>query len=128
MSDAWKNSGKTVVVGSSLALPGDYNRYFQGKTWSWADAANGALDATWKLEGQRPRRLQPGQCRSRGNHEFNGGWFPWRVNNGEQADFIKAWQRWVTVLRAVPGQHFTFDWNPTIGQEALTEPTIRLSR
>ena len=123
MSDAWKSSGKTVVVGGSLALPGDYNRSFQGKTWSWADAASGALDATWKLEGQRLVASNEANAVLRGNHEFNGGWFGWRVNNGEQADFIKAWQRWVTVLRAVPGEHFTFDWNPTAGQQALSDPT-----
>jgi hypothetical protein len=122
MSDAWKSSGKTVVVGGALALPGDYNRSFQGKTWSWADAAGGALDAVWKQEGQNLVASNQANAVLRGNHEFNGGWFPWRVNNGEQADFIKAWQRWVTVLRSVPGQHFSFDWNPTIGQEALQNP------
>jgi hypothetical protein len=122
MSDAWKNSGQTVVVGSSLALPGDGNRAFQGRTWSWADAANGALDATWLLEGQRLVASNQANAVLRGNHEFNGGWFPWRVNDGEQANFITAWQRWVTVLRSVAGEHFTFDWNPTIGQEALQNP------
>jgi hypothetical protein len=122
MSDAWKNSGETMILGSTLALPGDWNRNFQGRTWSWSNAASGALDATWKLEGQR--LVAAGQSRAilRGNHEFNGNWFPWQVKNGEQGAYIKAWQRWVTVLRSVPGQHFSFDWNPTVGQMALANP------
>jgi hypothetical protein len=122
MSDAWKSSGETMILGSTLALPGDWNRSFQGETWSWSDAASGALDATWKLEGQRLVAAGQADAVLRGNHEFNGSWFSWQVKNGEQAAFIQAWQRWVTVLRAVPGQRFGFDWNPTVGQMSLADP------
>ena len=122
MSGAWQTSGKTVVVGSSLAMPGDYNRNFQGRTWSWNDLANGALDATWKQEARNLVASNEANAVLRGNHEFNGGWFSWRVKPGEQGAFIAAWRRWVTVMRSVPGQHFSFDWNPTVGQEALQNP------
>jgi hypothetical protein len=108
-ASAWKNTGKTVIVGSSLAFPAG---------GSWDAAASGAYDATWRQLGQRLVATNQAYAVLRGNHEFNGSWFPWKVTNGQQATFIKAWQRWVTVLRSVPGQHFSFDWNPTLGQES----------
>jgi hypothetical protein len=40
--------------------------------------------------------------------EFNAGWYAW--GNQTAADFIAAWQRIVTLMRAVPGQNFKFFW------------------
>ena len=46
--------------------------------------------------------------------EFNGGWFPWSAGGCPSA-FVGAFQQVVTAMRSVPGQSFTFEWNPTRG-------------
>ena len=50
--------------------------------------------------------------------EFNGGWFPWAAN-GQAAAFVAYWQQIVTTMRSVPGQNFTFEWNPTAGDQGV---------
>lgn len=47
--------------------------------------------------------------------EFNGGWMTWAAG-GQAPNFVGAYQQIVTAMRSVPGQHFTFEWNPTIGE------------
>ncbi|HSL59054.1 MAG TPA: DUF4214 domain-containing protein, partial [Acidimicrobiales bacterium] len=39
----------------------------------------------------------------------------------EVADVVTAWRRWVDIMRAVPGNRFTVDWNPAGGQHALRD-------
>ena len=34
---------------------------------------------------------------------------------GYAPQFVRFWRDVVTVMRAVPGADFTFDWNPNIG-------------
>jgi hypothetical protein len=50
--------------------------------------------------------------------EFNGSWFPW-ASYKDPKNFITYFQRIVTLMRSVPGQHFKFDWCPSIGANAL---------
>ena len=50
--------------------------------------------------------------------EFNGGWYSWAAN-GQAAAFIGYWQQIVTTMRSVPGQNFTFEWNPTAGDQGI---------
>jgi hypothetical protein len=112
-ADAWRQAGKTVILGTTGVWPG---------TGSWAQAARGDYDAHWRTLGERLVATGQAGAVLRGAHEFNGGWFPWRVQPGQQADFIAAWRRWVTIMRSIPGQRFSFDWNPTVGVEQLTNP------
>jgi Glycosyl hydrolase family 26 len=58
-------------------------------------------------------------------HEFNGNWYPWSpvkdpggVAAGE-LHFAEAFRQFVTTVRAVPGGHFTFVWNPVPGQAGV---------
>lgn len=58
-------------------------------------------------------------------HEFNGNWYSWSplnhpdgVRAGER-DFAAAFRQFVTAVRAVPGGHFTFVWNPVPGQSGV---------
>jgi Glycosyl hydrolase family 26 len=46
--------------------------------------------------------------------EFNGNWFPWAAQGCASA-YVKYFDNIVTTMRAVPGTHFTFEWNPTRG-------------
>lgn len=121
-ADPWQASGKTLILGATGIFPGDWHRQYQGQTMGWAQAARGDYDAHWRTFGQN--LVAKGQARAilRGAHEFNGGWFPHRVNPGEQESFIAAWRRWVELMRSIPGQQFSFDWNPTLGTEALWNP------
>lgn len=43
--------------------------------------------------------------------EMNGDWYTWRCGGHEEA-FAGYWRQIVTTLRAVPGQHFLFVFNP----------------
>jgi hypothetical protein len=121
-ADPWQASGKTLILGATGIFPGDWHRQYQGQTMGWAQAARGDYDSHWRTFGQN--LVAKGQARAilRGAHEFNGGWFPHRVNPGEQEHFIAAWRRWVDIMRSIPGQQFSFDWNPTVGTEALWNP------
>lgn len=121
-ADAWHAAGKTVVLGAVGIFPGDWNRNLNGTTVGWAQAARGDYDAHWRALGERLVATGQAGAILRGAHEFNGGWFAHRVNPGEQGDFIAAWRRWVGIMRAVPGNRFSFDWNPVVGQLSLWEP------
>ena len=122
-SSGWK--GRTVVLGATGIFPGGWDRKLNGVSVCWTQAARGDYDAHWRRLGQRLVATGQSGAVLRGAHEFNGGWFPHRVHPEEAAAFTTAWRRWVTIMRAVPGQSFTFDWNPTIGSEwPLYKPEI----
>src|ERR1700679_3330511 len=46
--------------------------------------------------------------------EFNGNWFPWAAQGCASA-YVKYSDNIVTTMRAAPGTHFTFQWNPPRG-------------
>ena len=50
--------------------------------------------------------------------EFNGIWFPWGAK-GHAGQFVAYWRQIVKTMRSVPGAHFTFEWNPTRGDEGV---------
>lgn len=106
---AWGSWTRKMLIGTTLAQPGG--------VWNtgWDAAARGDYDTMWYNMGVNLVNNGHPDAVLRGNHEFNGDWFNHRVMWGQEASFIQAWRRWVTVLRTVPGQNFSFDWNPTHG-------------
>jgi Glycosyl hydrolase family 26 len=59
--------------------------------------------------------------------EFNGKWFPWRINRpGGATNFIGFWRQIVATMRAVPGAHFKFDWCANAGS-AYIKPGKQLN-
>lgn len=51
-------------------------------------------------------------------HEFNGTWYKWRADNGNEALYVAAFRNAVTAIRNSPnaggsGVQFRFDWCPT---------------
>jgi hypothetical protein len=46
--------------------------------------------------------------------EFNGNWQPWSSYK-DNTNFIRYFQRIVTVMRKVSGAHFAFEWCPNLG-------------
>lgn len=88
----------------------------RGKTW--AQAAAGELDAEWraKLESLKsawaPR--DPANLHVRFAHEFNGDWMPWSVQEGDVADYKRAFARFTALQRRIlPGSRAV--WSPNAG-------------
>lgn len=55
--------------------------------------------------------------------EFNGNWYNWSAAK-DPAAFVTYYQRIVTAMRSVPGQHFKFIWNPALGQQAIAADLV----
>jgi len=87
------SSGGTLAQGAS----GAYNQYF----------ATLAQNLVAEGEGNAILRL---------GWEFNGNWYPWSVaNNTDAQNFAAFWRQIVNTMRAVPGEQFSFLWNPNLG-------------
>jgi hypothetical protein len=50
--------------------------------------------------------------------EFNGNWQPWSSYK-DNKNFVKYYQRLVTLMRSVPGARFLFEWCPNVGTGTL---------
>ena len=113
---AWKNSGDTMIWGIPM-LP---NASSSGGTSepSLGQGAAGAYNSYFLTLAQD--MVAGGEANSiiRPGWEFNGGWYSWAAN-GQAAAFIGYWQQIVTTMRSVPGQNFTFEWNPTAGDQGI---------
>jgi hypothetical protein len=105
MIDTWKDLPYRKVYGLAM-LPedpadtiqrgatGEYNKYFTDLAQRLV--AGGQDDAILRL-----------------GWEFNLEGSRWGTD--DPAAFIAYWRQVVTAMRAVPGQHFQFDWNPNNG-------------
>jgi hypothetical protein len=84
-------SGASLAVGAS----GGYDQYFStlAKNLIAAGMGDSILRIGW---------------------EFNQSKFPWYAA-GQPTDFVNYWRQIVTTMRAVPGGHFLFLWNPSRG-------------
>jgi hypothetical protein len=51
-------------------------------------------------------------------YEFNGNWFPWSAHGCASA-YVRYFDNIVTTMRSVPGEQFTFEWNPTLGNQKV---------
>lgn len=102
---AWKGSGYTMIWGLPM-LPGGGASLAQGATGAY-NSYFLQLAQDMVASGQGGSIIRPGW-------EFNGGWFPWAAN-GHAAAYVAYWQQIVDTMRSVPGQSFTFEWNPTAG-------------
>jgi hypothetical protein len=88
-------------------------------------AAAGAYDAHYRALGRQLVRVGLAHARVRIGWEMNtrpgpsasgrtADWSAGNTRHGER-DFVRAYRRMVTALRAAPGQAFTFVWCPAIG-------------
>ena len=82
---------------------------------SLATEATGAYNSYFASTAQALVAAGQGSSIIRLGWEFNGGWMTWAAG-GQPANFVGAYQQIVTAMRSVPGQHFTFEWNPDIGE------------
>jgi hypothetical protein len=87
------SSGATLAQGAT----GGYDPYYY--TLGLNLVAEGEADAVLRL-----------------GWEFNGNWYPWSVASAaDAANFVAYWRQIVTTMRGVPGEAFTFLWNPNSG-------------
>jgi hypothetical protein len=90
------STSKSVVKSHLITgAKGSYNKYW--KAFGTTMVADGYSRATLRL-----------------GWEMNGNWFPWRAD-ADPAHWITYWKQIVKTLRKVPGQHFTFEWSPALG-------------
>ncbi|HTZ10323.1 MAG TPA: glycosyl hydrolase, partial [Acidimicrobiales bacterium] len=100
---AWSHSPYRLVLGIPI-IPG---------TGTLAQGATGAYDQYFTVLARNLIADDEGNAILRLGWEFNGNWFPWSVATAaDAADFAAYWRQIVTTIRAVPGQHFQFLWNP----------------
>jgi hypothetical protein len=86
---------------------------------SLANAAAGDYDSHYTTLGKNLVAAGESNAIIRFGHEFNGNWEWYNVgtlndadNATREADFAESFRQFVTTMRAVPGQHFKFVWNP----------------
>ncbi len=77
-------------------------------------AVAGAMDATARSFAQSLVANGQSDAIVRIGWEMNGSWFPWGATSMDPHQFLAIWHQEVTAMRAVPGQHLLFFWNPTI--------------
>jgi hypothetical protein len=76
-----------------------------------AACAAGDFDASIRQLGQRVvAEGAPNAVLRLGWEANRRNGYPWAAVDGRFADYIGCWRRWVSVLRALPGQTFVFAW------------------
>ena len=87
---------------------------------SLAEAASGADNSHWVTLAKNLIAGGLGSSVIRLGWEFNGNWYPWSTGTSAQAaQYAAGWRQIVTAMRSVSGQHFTFDWCPTIASSGI---------
>ena len=119
---SWKNAGYSMIWGVPI-LPSSFSpnanvRDTNGSAYGLAQGAAGAYDQYFVTLARALVAGGQGGSIIRLGWEFNGGWFPWAAH-GSAPQFVTYWQHIVTAMRSVPGQSFTFEWNPTLGDLAV---------
>ncbi|MDF2443007.1 MAG: hypothetical protein JWR01_1210 [Subtercola sp.] len=87
---------------------------------SLAESADGLYNSHYLALGENLMASGMSNASIRFGHEFNGNWYPWSIGNSNDpdheqkaADFAESFRQFVTTLRSIPGQQFTFVWNPS---------------
>jgi hypothetical protein len=91
-------------VSLSVEATGGYNHYFN--TFGKNLVANHQADAIIRF-----------------GWEFNGDWAAWSANPNNPKTFVVSFRQLVRTFRAVPGNHFTFEWNPNPGADEIPNLT-----
>ena len=107
--DPWSASGRQLTLSVPM-----FPQPTSTSTGSLAACAAGDYDSHWTRLGQNLVAKKLSSTVVRPGWEFNGGWFWWKASVSPSA-FAGCFRHVVTAMRAVPGQAFSFDWNPNIG-------------
>jgi hypothetical protein len=99
---------------SGLRLEYSLPMFPDGGGNSLGDCAKGRYDGHW---AELARNLVAGGFAGaivRPGWEFNGDWYDWSAKN-HAAQYVGCFRHIVTMMRAVSGEQFRFDWNPNVG-------------
>ncbi len=128
---AWRGGAVTVVgdyttgTWAGIANPWELTQWRGGgrkldlAVWmfpagtSVADVIAGRFDAYYSQLGAAVRTFGVANVTLRLGWEMNGDWYPWGAGAISAADYVAAWRRIATVVRAAaPGAMFTWSPNP----------------
>jgi hypothetical protein len=113
----WAGSGYRLVLGVPI-VPG-------GTGATLATGATGAYNGYFTTLAQNLVAQGESNAILRLGWEFNGSWYPWSVSSNTDAqNFALYWQQIVNAMRAVPGQQFSFLWNPNAGGTTSWDLTL----
>ena len=105
--------------------PGDTTKgYFTGTSAALVAAAAGKDDPEFYDLGKLLVKDGFGNTIIDLGREMNGTWYEWSEHRAPPSDpkaYIRAWQRIVTTMRSVPGQHFKFLWTVFMDSAALAD-------
>ena len=130
-SAGWKDyvgsPGYIAGVFGPLALPIHWSVPLMADGGQLSAAAKGDYDNYWKSVATTIANVRPRDqvVYIRVGWEFNGDWQPWFAR-GKEADYIAAFDRFVTVFRHV-SDRFKFDWCPNIGLNKSSEMNPELA-
>lgn len=110
LTSVWKNTKyKDKIILSVPMLPDSPS------DTSLAAGANGDYDKYFVQLAQHLVNADMPNTIIRPGWEMNGNWYKWSACNSNEESFAKYFSNIVTAMRSVPGQNFTFLWNPAIG-------------
>lgn len=89
---------------------------------SLAQCARGDYNHYWRAVGQRALKYGHRNASIRPGWEFNGDWYPWSAV-GKAREYRGCFRQVVTTMRALPGQRFSFVWNPNVSDQKMAAET-----
>lgn len=121
-TDSWANiDGPNWLIGPHQGGPQlEYSLPMlpDGSQYTLSACAAGSYDSQWRQLASNLIGHQLANTIVRPGWEFNGTWYRWSAKS-DIAGYIGCFRHIVTTMRAVPGQHFTFDWTVNIGANAF---------
>ena len=121
----WQQIGHPFVL--SLAWRTDHALRLVLSVPMWPDAGGSFKEVASGVRNRYFRALAKTLIdEARGNTiirlgwEFNTPFFRWQVKTPDDAaQFVLAWRQAVRSMRAVPGAHFQFVWNPDLSDDGI---------
>jgi hypothetical protein len=89
-----------------------------GSQYTLAACATGAYDSYWHTAATNLVAHHLSTTIVRPGWEFNGNWYHWAAK-ANIPGYVGCFRAIVITMRSVAGQHFAFDWNPTVGAGAF---------
>jgi hypothetical protein len=118
----WKGKGYVMIWGVDM-LPDTYSPNTDpskagGSCYGLTQGATGTFDHYFRSIGTNIVKAGFPTSVIRFGWEFNGNYFPWAAQ-GCAAAYVRYFDDIVTTMRSVAGSHFTFEWNPTRGDQGV---------
>jgi hypothetical protein len=108
----WRNAARRLIYSVPM-FPHQPTDEAAESGATLARCAAGNFDTYWTVLGENLVSHRLPTTIVRPGWEFDASWYVWAAN-GRQQDYVRCFQRIVTAMRTVPGQHFQFLWNPSV--------------